>query len=209
VRKRDIPEHKIWDAMIQRCTNPKNPMYRRYGGRGINVCESWRVFENFYRDMGPRPNGLEIDRICNDSGYEPSNCRWATRKQQQNNTSRNVVIKHEGKEQTVSQWADEIGINANTITYRLRRGWTNAEALSVKKEKGWNARKAQKLEIEKESRRRTCTVCGNQFYPRPYQIRIGQGKTCSSHCRMIHIVNLRTDLKPETIINRIERGIIK
>jgi len=80
-----IPAHRSWVRMVARCTNPKNTSYKGYGGRGIKVCSRWRVFENFYKDMGDRPEGKSIDRINNDGNYEPSNCRWATRKEQQHN----------------------------------------------------------------------------------------------------------------------------
>lgn len=79
------PTYLSWDNMIQRCTNPNRDCYADYGGRGISVCDEWRSFSNFLADMGERPEGTSIDRINNDGDYEPSNCRWATRSQQNNN----------------------------------------------------------------------------------------------------------------------------
>jgi hypothetical protein len=78
--------YKSWASMLQRCNNPNNPDYHHYGGRGIKVCKRWTTsFENFQKDMGPRPIGLSIDRRNNNGNYTRGNCRWATQKQQRNN----------------------------------------------------------------------------------------------------------------------------
>jgi hypothetical protein len=74
--------YRSWDAMLQRCNNPKNTRYKYYGGRGISVCERWRLFINFLADMGERPPGTTLDRIDPNGNYEPGNCRWATQSQQ-------------------------------------------------------------------------------------------------------------------------------
>ena len=74
--------------MLQRCTNPKNAGWHRYGGRGIVVCRRWRKFENFYKDMGPRPKGMTLERIDNNSGYRKGNCKWASTMDQYLNKKR-------------------------------------------------------------------------------------------------------------------------
>lgn len=87
-------EYRSWCALKQRCSNPKTENYKNYGGRGIRFCKRWETFENFYADMGKRPENTSIDRIDNDGNYEPGNCKWSTIIEQNNNTSKtkNVII---------------------------------------------------------------------------------------------------------------------
>lgn len=80
------PTYKSWSMMVDRCTNPKNKRWLRYGGRGIKVCDRWRSFAAFLADMGERPEGKTIDRENNDGDYEPGNCKWSTAAEQNRNT---------------------------------------------------------------------------------------------------------------------------
>ena len=121
---------KSWGNLKQRCLNKNDKGYKNYGGRGIKVCDEWLEFENFYCDMGECPAGKSIDRKNNDKGYYKSNCRWATREEQNNNKRNNRFLIYDGKKQTTRQWARELGINPNTISTRIYRGWSVERALS-------------------------------------------------------------------------------
>jgi hypothetical protein len=125
-------EYTVWANMLQRCSNPKNQSFARYGGRGIKVCERWRSFDNFIADMGFRPSDRHsIDRIDNDGDYEPSNCRWATIKEQTLNTSRNKRLTFDGRSMTISEWSDATGLHVDTIACRLKRGWSVEKTLTA------------------------------------------------------------------------------
>lgn len=130
----DSAAYRAWAQMKQRCNNPTNPNYQRYGGRGIKVCPRWLEFENFYCDMGDAPEGLSLDRIDNDGDYEPGNCRWATAKQQNRNARFNTIITHQGVARPLAEWAEIIGISQITLSSRLQRGWSIARALSTPKQ---------------------------------------------------------------------------
>lgn len=114
------PAYWVWRSMNDRCRLPTHQSWDRYGGRGITVCNRWQAsFEAFWADMGPtyKP-GLTLERVKNHQGYRPSNCRWATRKEQANNTRANLNVNGE----TASQLADRLGVKRSTMLYRLARG---------------------------------------------------------------------------------------
>ena len=123
--------YKIWLGMLQRCQNPNSSSYDRYGGRGIKVCKRWESFENFYEDMGDPPRRTSLDRIDNDGDYEPGNCKWATRKEQASNTRRNHIIEYQGEEFILTQLAEKVGINHDTLRSRLRNGWSVERAVET------------------------------------------------------------------------------
>lgn len=123
----------IWAHIKSRCNDSNCKSYEHYGGRGISVCERWSKFENFLADMGHRPNGKTIDRIDVNGNYEPSNCRWATWKEQANNTRKNVRLTYLGRTQTISQWADELGIPRTAIRTRYYKGQSIDQILAVPK----------------------------------------------------------------------------
>lgn len=134
-----------WASMIQRCQDLNCPNYPQYGGAGVRVCERWQVFQAFLDDMGERPAGTSIDRIDNDGGYSPENCRWATRTEQARNRRYVHLLTFEGRTLSLSEWAREIGVPRHTLRYRLHHlGWTVERAFTTPLQPaGWNFRREQ------------------------------------------------------------------
>lgn len=129
--KHNSPTYKSWQSMRTRCLNPNDSHHARYGAVGIVVCERWHDFRNFYADMGERPIGMTLDRFPNKLGnYEPSNCRWATMTEQENNKTNNVVVDAEGESRTVMEWSRVKGIYYHTLLKRLQAGWSADRALN-------------------------------------------------------------------------------
>ena len=120
-----------WASMVKRCVNSNCKEFKNYGGRGIKVCESWRKFENFYEDMGKKPEGMSLDRVDNDGDYDKTNCRWATKIEQANNTRRNRMIVFNGETRTMAEWSRITGIKGSVIFRRLKRGWKPEDALTI------------------------------------------------------------------------------
>lgn len=119
--------------MQQRCNNPKDAAYKHYGGRGIKICERWSGkdgFKNFQSDMGDCPPGLTIERINNDAGYSPENCRWATYKEQAQNRRKpkmprtGRLVEWRGQSKTIPEWAKLIGVKPAQLYERMWAGWS-------------------------------------------------------------------------------------
>lgn len=115
--------YDVWRAMKNRCFKPNTRYYENYGGRGITVCNEWLDFINFFNDMGFPPKNHWIERIDVNGNYEPSNCRWATPKEQGNNRTDNSYLTHNGETLNITQWAEKLKIPRPTIVSRLSRGW--------------------------------------------------------------------------------------
>lgn len=128
------PEYRSWAAMIQRCNNPRNKNFAYYGGRGILVCERWQhSFAQFLADMGPRPSPKHsIDRINNDGGYEPGNCRWATQEQQKGNKRTSRVMDLNGEQLHLAEVARRLHLPRELIRDRIDKlGWDAEKAFTT------------------------------------------------------------------------------
>ena len=103
--------------------------YKNYRGRGITVCDRWKTFENFLEDMGLKPTPKHtIERVDNNKGYCPENCKWATMKEQGQNTRRNVYLTYKGETKCVAEWTRIKGFRLGMLLARIRRGYTVEEA---------------------------------------------------------------------------------
>lgn len=114
----------IWNTMLGRCINPNVEKFGDYGGRGITVCDRWRLFENFLADMGEKPIGKSLDRIDNEGNYEPKNCRWATRLEQATNTRRTLRITHNGETLCWTEWRRKFNVSEGGMI-RILIDWYN------------------------------------------------------------------------------------
>jgi hypothetical protein len=127
----NTPTYRSWSSMLSRCTNPRHPGWFRYGGRGIDVCDVWRSFPNFLADMGIRPFNTSLDRINNELGYSPDNCKWSSPTEQQNNTRQNRWLSFQGQTLCVTQWAKYLQCGPPVLFARIRAGWSVEKILTT------------------------------------------------------------------------------
>jgi len=138
-----------WNSMMHRCYSQHSKSFKNYGGRGIIVCDSWHKVENFYKDMGDPALGLTLDRIDVNGNYEPSNCHWATKRQQIRNRRNTVFLTICCQTKTLAQWCEEFNKPIPVINGRLKRGWDPIKALTFPLNysyKGCNALKKSSLD---------------------------------------------------------------
>lgn len=132
--------YHIWNGLKQRCRNPQTINYKYYGGKGVSVCDEWvDSFNNFYQwaiSHGYEET-LTLDRIDGNGNYEPANCRWATRKEQQNNTCYTRVYECDDEKLSIMQWAEKMHIHPNMLYKRLSRGWDIKKAIQTKTLRKW------------------------------------------------------------------------
>lgn len=131
---RKTKEYNIWSKMKSRCLNTNDKSFHDYGGRGITVCDSWSCsYSNFLHDMGRAPSPKHsIERIENDKGYSPDNCKWATRIEQANNTRVNRFVEYKGQTKTLSEWCRELNLNYDMVEGRLNKWkWNIIDAFEI------------------------------------------------------------------------------
>lgn len=131
------PLEATYAGMLRRCYNPNEPLYHRYGGRGITVCERWKLpygrgFANFVEDMGAKPEGTSLDRTDNNGHYDPANCRWTDRKTQNRNRNISSYVIFNGEKIFLGDLAKANNIDRRTIYARMKRGLTIEQAISHK-----------------------------------------------------------------------------
>lgn len=126
------PEYRAWKAMKQRCLNPNNPKYYRYGKRGITVYGGWlHNYPAFLAHVGRKPSSkYSLERIDNNKGYEPGNVKWGTATEQARNTRRNILLTFRGQTKTATEWGIETTLGEHVIRRRLKRGWTVENTLT-------------------------------------------------------------------------------
>ncbi len=132
----------LWKGMNYRCNSTACEGYEDYGGRGISVCDRWSEdnregLHNFGMDMGERPEGFSIERQDVNGNYHPDNCIWADQKTQMNNVRSNHIIRYKDTDYTLEELASSLGIKANTLLYRIRRGWSLDEAVRGSRVIAW------------------------------------------------------------------------
>lgn len=128
------PNYHVWQSMRDRCLNPRSRAYKDYGGRGISICSEWDSYKQWFVDMGPRPTPKHtLERIDNNGNYEPANCKWATRKEQQRNRRATRYVTIDGQKYKAIELAERSGLKTDTIVDRANQGLSLEQVLDPTK----------------------------------------------------------------------------
>lgn len=186
---KEVPAlYLVWRSMRDRCLNPNYRQWDDYGGRGIKICPEWDSFTQFASDMGPRPSPQHsLDRKDNDGHYEPSNCRWATRREQQLNQRRAVYVTIAGERYRAIELAELSGHKTDTIVTRAARGMSYAEVIAS--ERYVDVSGLPKATAARVAKQRNATHCkhGHPWTPENTRITPEGWK----NCRACHNAKMR------------------
>jgi Zn finger protein HypA/HybF involved in hydrogenase expression len=200
--------YKTWQSMLRRCYTPTNKAYPRYGGRGIIVCDAWRnSFYQFALDMGERPTGYSIERIDNDGNYEPSNCKWATSKEQQRNQSVTRKVQIEGITYIAVELADKYGLKTDTIVNRANQGLSFLEVTSRKRRVFIDGLKLGGLASGAKKRDKTHCSKGHEFTEENTHITKNGWRSCRKcHAEQAAIRRAQLGIKKRIFKTKAEAG---
>jgi hypothetical protein len=206
------PLYSSWKGMVARCHVKSTPAYADYGARGIIVCDRWRVkgqgFANFVADMGPRPDKHTIERIDNDGNYEPSNCRWATRKEQQRNRRVTLYVTIEGVKYLVAALAEEYGFKTDTLMARAKVCATFAELVDKKRRVFTKGLQAGILASAEARKQRTHCKNGHEYTEASTYIR-KEGKYEARGCRICHAIRqAEATKKKKQILTQAQKSVV-
>lgn len=163
-------QYSIYSSIKERCFNVNHIHYKDYGGRGITMCEEWRNdYAAFLRDVGPRPQGMTLDRYPNNDGnYEPGNVRWATELEQARNKRNNRLLTYKNKTLCLSEWSERSGIGCSTISARIAHGWSVEKAITVSvnyaERRRTHCPKGHLYEMTRNGMQRECRQCKADYY---------------------------------------------
>ena len=179
---RKHPLNSVWRSMWRRCTNPRVPEFHNYGGRGISVCDRWKDFFLFVSDMGERPSGFTLERVDNDAGYSPDNCRWASRAEQLLNRRNTLKVSIEGQTYLAHHLAKMCGHKSLTIKDRAERGLPLHEVLDPGRRKSANVGPAIAARVAKQKAMTHCKH-GHEFTPENTVLHPSGSRACRECAR--------------------------
>lgn len=159
------PLYGVWQSMRRRCLTPTYRQWKDYGGRGISICPEWESFERFVEDMGERPAGTSLDRIDNNGNYQPDNCRWATRQEQQRNLRNTRIVSIDGKTYKAIELAELTGLKPDTIVERAAAGLSYRQVTSKKRRRSLQGLALGGKANGARQRARTHCAHGHEFTP--------------------------------------------